>query len=225
MPAVADLLFPDSCAGCSRLVRGGLCEACLRAVPRLGRDVCARCGRPSEYGVFRCPDCYRRALGFDKARQAARYSPAVRRLVHRCKYSGSRSSGQALASLILELLVELDSLPEVLTWVTPGWDRLRRSGVDHGQMIVRLVGIESGLPVRRYLTRVRATPPQMSLPPAERRHVLKGAFVSAPCAGLRVGVVDDVFTTGSTASEAGRALRKAGAASVTVLCAARSFTD
>lgn len=223
MSAVADLLFPDHCAGCSRLVRGGLCEKCLRELPRLGGDVCARCGRPSEYAVVRCPDCYGRAVGFDCARQAVRYSSTVRSLVHRFKYLGSESSGVALARLVVSLVPDLRTTSDLITWVAPGRDRVRRSGLDHGQRLAILVAADVGLPAVPLLRRVRRTRPQMKLSSDQRRRALRGAFEASDCTGLDVVVVDDVLTTGSTASEAGRALKAAGAGSVTVLCAARSY--
>jgi predicted amidophosphoribosyltransferase len=70
-----------------------------------------------------------------------------------------------------------------------------------------------------WLLRVRPTPKQVAQSPAERRTNVRGAFRAARGAHLTgrvVLLVDDVLTTGSTASEAARALREAGAQSVHV---------
>ena len=65
------------------------------------------------------------------------------------------------------------------------------------------------------VTRVRHTGPQVGLRLDERRTNLAGAFsCAASLAGLRVAVVDDVLTTGSTARAIATALREVGAASV-----------
>jgi predicted amidophosphoribosyltransferase len=59
---------------------------------------------------------------------------------------------------------------------------------------------------------------------AERRKNVKGAFaVPRPerVRGLRVLLVDDVVTTGATADACARALKEAGARSVSVLSLAR----
>jgi predicted amidophosphoribosyltransferase len=73
--------------------------------------------------------------------------------------------------------------------------------------------------------RVRDTPPQTGLRAAERRENVAGAFaVPHPerVRGLRVLLVDDVLTTGATASACAGALRDAGARSVSVLTLARA---
>src|SRR4029079_16417363 len=78
------------------------------------------------------------------------------------------------------------------------------------------------------LKRLRHTAPQFSLPPSERRANVRGVFA------LRTGyhleqanvlLVDDILTTGSTCSEAARALKRAGAARVVVAVAARTMTQ
>jgi predicted amidophosphoribosyltransferase len=222
MLGLGDLLCPERCAGCDRMARGGLCRECLDALPRLGPEVCACCGRPSRRPIVRCRDCEGRELYFDLARQTVGFSPVIREAVHRFKYSGCRSLGQPLAELIVEHLGCAVNAGAV-TWIPPDGDRARRSGTDHGRVLAELVAGKLGRPAVPTLVRVRPTLPQMKLDPATRRTNLAGAFRSTLCPPAEVLVVDDVFTTGSTASEAARALKKAGARRVVVLSASRSY--
>jgi predicted amidophosphoribosyltransferase len=69
------------------------------------------------------------------------------------------------------------------------------------------------------LRRARHTPHQTGLSATERRANLRDAFQVSRAAQLKgrtVLLVDDVLTTGATASEAARALKSAGAAKVVV---------
>jgi predicted amidophosphoribosyltransferase len=222
MLGLGDLLCPERCAGCARMARGGLCRECFDGLPRLGPESCALCGRPGRRPAARCRDCEGRVLFFDLARQTVGFNPVVREAVHRFKYSGCRSLGQPLAELIVEQLGCAENAGAV-TWIPPDAGRVRRSGTDHGRVLAELVGGALGRPALPMLGRVRRTAPQMKLDPAARRTNLAGAFRSSLCPPAEVLVVDDVFTTGSTASEAARALKKAGAHRVTVLSAARSY--
>jgi len=75
------------------------------------------------------------------------------------------------------------------------------------------------------LMRLRATESQAGLTPRQRRLNVRGAFtVSDPAAVTlkHVLVIDDIFTTGSTARAAAQALTRAGAASVWVATLARA---
>ncbi|HKA90735.1 MAG TPA: phosphoribosyltransferase family protein, partial [Haliangiales bacterium] len=121
------------------------------------------------------------------------------------------------------------------TWPPPAGDvvapvplhpaRLRVRGFGQAQALAEAAhGLYGGPPIdATALVRVRATAEQARLGRAARRRNVAGAFVAAPrVAGRRVVLVDDVVTTGATAAVAARALRAAGAASVTVLALARA---
>lgn len=74
-----------------------------------------------------------------------------------------------------------------------------------------------------WLARRGDAPPQSSLAFAQRRRNVAGSFVAAPAvAGLRIGLVDDVMTTGATLDAAAQALRSAGALAVVAFVAART---
>jgi predicted amidophosphoribosyltransferase len=78
---------------------------------------------------------------------------------------------------------------------------------------------------RNNLQRSRWTEPQVNLTASARAENVKGAFTLAAPAGIaakRILLVDDVYTTGSTARECSRVLRSAGASSVAVLTVARA---
>lgn len=77
---------------------------------------------------------------------------------------------------------------------------------------------------RHALKRVRNTPPQIELIAEDRAANVTGAFAADhdSVRGRRILLIDDVCTTGSTLSEAARALSEAGAVSVSGYCLARA---
>jgi predicted amidophosphoribosyltransferase len=71
---------------------------------------------------------------------------------------------------------------------------------------------------------VRNTPPQAGLDLKARRRNLRGAFLcEGDLTGKRVALVDDVMTSGTSLNELAKAVKKAGAASVTAWVVARTL--
>jgi ComF family protein len=112
-------------------------------------------------------------------------------------------------------------VPVPLHW----WRRWWR-GYNQSEALAKVLAAHLHLPLQcRWLRRIRNTPRQVQQTPAERPTNVRGAFRATKLAKFRsktVLLVDDVLTTGSTASEAAGALRDAGAARVIVAVLARS---
>ena len=92
------------------------------------------------------------------------------------------------------------------------------------RLLAREIARRASVPVRNLVRRVKATSPQAGLTNAKRRaNVAKAFRVSRPerVSGLRILLVDDVMTTGATASACARELKRAGAARVALLTVAR----
>ena len=97
--------------------------------------------------------------------------------------------------------------------------RLRKRGVNHAELLARGVAGEMELEFGDALMRTRNAPQQARLSDAERLRNLKGGFAVRPewrarVSGAIILLIDDVFTTGSTARNCAEALLEAGAAKV-----------
>jgi predicted amidophosphoribosyltransferase len=95
-------------------------------------------------------------------------------------------------------------------------ERARTRGYDQTALLAEAVARATGLPFLPALRRIRHAPPQVELDRAERARNVEGAFVgcAGSLSGLRVAVIDDVATTGSTCAAVATTARACGARSV-----------
>src|SRR5437764_238209 len=188
---------------------------------RLRPPLCERCGAPTAWPVRRCAECAGRRLAFASARAAVAYEGVVRAFVGSWKERGLRK----LAALAADVVVEAVERPSaaVLTFVPPDGDRSLKRGHHPAERLARELGERWELPVEPLLRRARPVQRQRGLSLAARQANLRGAFRAAGQAPMTVAVVDDVYTSGATATAAATALRKSGTRCVSIVTFARAI--
>ncbi|MGH8426911.1 MAG: double zinc ribbon domain-containing protein [Gammaproteobacteria bacterium] len=214
-----------TCLGCGARGAGSLCPACFRDLP-WNDHPCTHCAAPlPELPGTLCGACARRPPFFDAAAAAFVYAWPVNRLLQNFKFHGSLATGRVLALALGEYLeLREETHPDVLIPVPLHRERLAERGFNQASELVRTLARSLGVPAAAdILRRTRATPPQLGLDRQARRRNLRGAFAcTSPVSGLRIAVVDDVMTTGSTAEAIARVLKQAGAIEVRVYAVARA---
>jgi ComF family protein len=124
----------------------------------------------------------------------------------------------------VETRCEADETLDLVMPVPMHWRRRLWRGYDHSRVLATALARELHLPLGYELVRIRHTPQQAHLPRTRRIENMRGAFAAEgkALAGASVLLVDDITTTGATASEAARALLSAGAIRVTLAAVAKS---
>lgn len=216
-----DVLFPRACAGCGA-GPWPFCDACTAALVPLEPPWCRRCGRPSAADVDRCRDCPPASIA--SVRSAFAYRGPAREAVHRLKFSGWRGVGDALAAA----LAALGPPPaDAVTWVPLAPRRRAERGFDQAHVLAKALARDLELPAAAFVRRTAATGPQSRRTREERLRAMTGAFapISHRPPPARLLLVDDVFTTGATATACAATLVRAGAREIHVLAACRSFSE
>jgi predicted amidophosphoribosyltransferase len=218
---VLDILFPPGCLACSA-PGFPFCAECSLGVAVLGPPGCNRCGRPLEYSVEQCADCPPSPIAW--ARAAFLYEGPIRRTLMAVKFGGLRSAAGALSEWMVRDLDQRTGRDSwVIGWIPLGKARKRLRGFDQAEALARQVAHRTGWPIRPLLRRVTETAPQARRSGPARRVALRGAFEAMATPPPRVLLIDDVLTSGATASECARVLRQAGGREVALLTAARSL--
>jgi ComF family protein len=240
-----DLLAPGFCRQCKGAVPEGtdpFCARCLEQVEWI-RSACARCGIPTVHPAPfhsdspelppRCGYCSSLRLRFDLAVAAGRYSSCLRTAILRYKFSadqGVRSLLRGAVSRVVRVqafegaIGTMEAIVPVPLHPLKRWWRGRDPVLELALELRAELAPTRALPVLQLLEKVRLTRSQVKLSGARRRRNLRGSL--AVRAGMKVPatilLVDDVLTTGTTASECARALRRRGAQRVMVVSLARS---
>lgn len=225
------ILFPRRCPVCRGIVRpegAYICRECRDLLPFVRGPVCYRCGKPltsprQEY----CRDCSEKRRSFEQGSALLRYRTEdglTARILHELKYSNRREYAETLAE---EMYLKMGGRfrawnAQAMIPVPVHPARLRARGYNQASLLARGLGRRLKLPVAAGLERVRKTVPQKELNENQRLKNLLSAFRALPEAGQweKIILVDDIFTTGSTAEACTRALLKTGVKKVYVVCAA-----
>lgn len=220
--------LPGQCAVCHGWGRGRLCGDCLarHAAPK---PRCRRCAIALPAGQPLCGRCLSEPPPFDRALAAVDYAPPWDGLIARHKFHEALDLSALFARRLADAVRAADVPPP--DWLLPAplaAARLRERGYNQAWEVARRLGRALGLRTdARLLQRVRDTAHQLDLPLERRAANVRDAFAvdarrAAELEGCEVALVDDVLTTGATAAEMARALRRAGAAGVQVWVLART---
>jgi ComF family protein len=231
--AFASLLYPSVCTICGESVEPGeyLCSDCDDKVIRIVPPFCERCSEPfagAITGPFECANCAHRNLHFDAAVAAYRSRGIVRRIVLDFKYGRQVHLRHLVGHWLRAALDDArlrDRHFDVIVPVPLHSGRERERGFNQAALLADLVSAEMSILAKPMLERTRYTTTQTAFDRSERMENLRGAFrlrKGADVRGLRVLLIDDVLTTGSTVSECARVLKEAGASSVHAATAARA---
>lgn len=224
-------LFPQYCALCGLRSAGTLplCRDCYLDLPA-NRYCCSRCAvplpRPGSGGQRLCASCLRTPLPFSRVLAPWVYDERLAHLVQRWKFDRQWHLTRLLAWLWLQR-----AQPTVVDAIVPvplHWTRLLHRGCNQSQLLLQ--EIRGSVPDKclaptaaDLVKRCKRTAPQSKMRAPQRAHNLRTAFtVQRPCDNLRIAIVDDVLTTGATATSLAEALQAAGAAEVEVWCLART---
>jgi len=231
--AIASLLYPPVCVICRASVRATeyLCDQCEAKVVRIVAPFCQKCSEPFEGAItneFTCANCAHRTIHFDAAVAAYRSRGIVRQIIHDFKYGREIYLRQPVARWLRAALDDarlrgcrFDLIIPVPLHPT----RQRERGFNQASLLAELLSAQVSIPSKLLLERTRYTTTQTALDRVERMENLHNAFrlrKNMDVRGLRVLLIDDVLTTGSTLSECARILKRAGAISVHAATAARA---
>jgi competence protein ComFC len=234
---LASAIYPNVCQFCSQqratAAESYICADCRNhpeAVSLMNEPMCDKCGLGYDGAItnkFVCANCKDMDLQFFQARAAAEFAGLVKEVIHRFKYQRNEWFEPYLAELLIASAAA-DIKTAAMNLIVPIPLHRRKEherGFNQSERLARRLSEATKIPFAMPLRRVKRTENQALLDRAGRINNVKNAFAYAAEGplppGSRVLLVDDVLTTGSTASACAEELLKNGAAEVRVWTVAR----
>lgn len=223
--SIAQLLrLPAICSLCNQYHQGRLaiCTDCNVYLTTLG-PACQHCAHPvPDVHFLVCGQCCIKKPDIDYVFTRYQFEEPLRTLLHAFKYRENLHLLSYLGTLMNHSLPLDDYQTECLVPVPMHPKRLRQRGFNHAAELTKYLSRSLNRPYDLSLCQKRInTKPQAGLNARERRTNLRNTFASKPTPYQHITLIDDLLTTGSTANELARVLKKQGVRRVDLLCCAR----
>ncbi len=230
MQKLGGLLYPEVCLCCGGRGEDGLdlCRQCRERLPWIAH-ACKRCACPlPDADAETCGACSDRDMYFDRAVTPFLLDKFIQEAIYKFKSNAKLNYGGLLARLLAQHVRQRRmETPDLLVPVPLHPRRLRWRGFNQALEISRILSKIVRCSVSfGDVRRIRETLAQRRLSAPQREANVKNAFAlqtsKSSFSGKRVAIIDDVMTTGSTANEVAKCLRRAGAKEIHVWVVART---
>lgn len=225
--AVGEFCFPSdvTCDSCSNELiaktRYNLCAACSEIMPFVGEKHCLVCGTELHDEADYCIRCQNTESLFKINRSPLIYEGLAAKMVLDLKFYGKKFLAKTLAKMMCDCFISNNMQADILLAVPMTKKELKARGFNQSVLLMNEIAERLKIESSGALLKTRETKTQKNLTAKERAENLDGAFLALPSVkDKNVLLIDDVFTTGSTANACAKALLKARAKSVEVLTAA-----
>ena len=212
---VLSWLLPSRCLQCKSAIKsntGPICTSCYTELPFQGNN-CARCGQRYSSGHDYCGRCLSSPPSFDQCFCPFEYKSGIKDLICSIKYREKPSLAKAAAQLLAREITENDiELPQAIIPVPMHVKRLRSRGYNHANLIAKQLSLILDIEyIDDLIAKTKPTPAQAGLSLKKRQTNLKNSFkLTKSTKFSRIAIIDDVMTTGATAEEIAKILKKNG---------------
>ncbi|MEN6616644.1 MAG: ComF family protein [Syntrophorhabdus sp.] len=220
------LFYPGSCVVCGASGEA-LCSQCISEFKVINEtEVCPVCGKMGSGRAIVCISCSRSKTYFTRGIYGYHYEGRVREAIHAFKFEGHKEVGRKLVRLIAKKFCGLENEIDYIVPMPVSRRRLRERGFNQSFIISEEISRITGIPLcYRDLVKIKDVRGQFTLTKTERRNNIRGAFTIRDRSSLktkRLLLVDDLLTTGYTAVEAAKALRKTNPGEIILFALART---
>jgi len=210
-----DWLIPRMCISCNEeqaQANHPCCQACYEMLP-FQTHCCEQCGQTFSGNFDYCGRCIAKPPPFNSCFCPFRYEGAISEQIKAFKYYAKPELANTLAKLLFTE-IEANQLPQpdLLIPVPMHISKLRQRGYNQSLLLTRQLSKHMHVPYDQHLlTKSKATPAQAELSLKQRHKNLQDCFkFTGKLSVKHVAIVDDVFTTGTTAAEIAKILKKNG---------------
>ena len=226
-----DLIYPSNiyCISCGNIIDDSrpysLCDTCVRTLKWANERTCQRCGKilQESYAPDLCSDCLKEEHIFKRGYACVEYTAAERDIIHSFKYKDKAYLGRNLAEILYDRIKIEEIEFDIVIPVPMHMKKQRKRGYNQAAVLAMSLAKFMEVPYGgNILVRVAETEPMSGLGAIERKNNIQHAFdvpsdKKSDIAGKRVLLVDDIYTTGSTADSCSSALMASGAEEIFII--------
>lgn len=225
---IQDYLLPPTCILCGNpgFNSQDICQPCFKELPR-NIHCCYRCAETFETAHATpqlCGHCLTKSPVFNETYAPFLYQHTARYLITQLKFNRQYKNARLLGYLLANHLKITAEMPEVIIPTPLHPNRYKERSFNQTLEIAKTLSKQLNIPINsKSCFRSRDTPHQINLPAKQRHKNIKNAFkVNKPIKAQHVAILDDVMTTGATANELAKTLKKAGVMKVDIWVCARA---
>lgn len=231
-----ELIYPEKniCCMCDTydetIGENYICTNCEHSIRKIDPPCCVKCGRPINYvsSVDLCPDCMTFEKCFEESRSPYTYEGLIKRSIYNFKYYNKPYYYRFFGNSLLKYMNNMNYTNfDFILSVPLHSKKMKSRGYNQSELIGKYIASKLNLQFIDALKRIKNTNKQSAKSKEERNKNLKDAFKIKKSKKVQVIknssvlLVDDVYTTGSTANECSKVLLNYGVRKVYVITIAR----